>query len=236
VVNTTSNFTYDNTLNGYVERITTALGDDEPGHENTTYSKEYLAALICDVFVMLSQIHTSLFPVQEVEFTVKTGTCTQRLPDECEEFIEFMHVLDANGRCVPIYEGDFNTIERYASFPQPCRNCKGDVMASVPGYTAGISAKSDRLFNLSPMAPASIALKVVALCKNFDSIVGSGDKPLPQKLRGFAVMIEYLVLSLAVSKDDPALSTQHYNAFLQLANLSLQNQARLQELMDERNN
>lgn len=230
----TSNFRYENTLKGFVERLTTALGDDEPGNENCTYSKEYLAALICDAFVMLANVQTDLFPIQEVEFDIESNTCLQRFPEECEDVVSFAHILDADGRCVPVVDTEYKDIRRYATFPANCAGCKGGVMSTIPTYRIGVSPQSDRIFAIDPIPPPGVKIRGVVFCRNISSLVGEdGENPLPEKLRAFAVMIEFLVLSLATSKDDPVVAAQHYNAFLQLANFTTQQQIRMQEQINE---
>ena len=225
MANTDSTFTYENTLNGFADRITTTLGDDESGHANTTYDRDYIKSLICDAFIMLSRVETDLFPVEEVEFTPTSGQCIQRLPDECEEFLEWFRVVDGNGRKVPVMEGDYDTIKNTQFFPQPCYSCKGDVMSTVATYQAGFSPNSDRVYAMNPMVPEGTEISVIVLCRNINRAVGDGDQELPQKIRSHAMMLQFLVLTLITSKDDPVASQAHFQSFLGLANLSLQQQA-----------
>lgn len=231
-------FEYDNTLNGLVERVTTTLGDDEKGHANVTYDYDYLAALACDALVMLAKFDEDLITPIEVEFDIVADSCIQRLPAECEDFISWLRVEDDNGRKIPIVEGDYELIQRSAGFPQPCRHCRGDVMSVVTSYSIAFNEGSDRVFAFSPMLPSGsgAGLRLVALCRSVDQFVGDGTKELPGRLRGYALQIQWLVLTLATAKDDPAASQQHFQNFLSLANLNLQQQAFARRLvLDEQN-
>ena len=213
---TKAEYSYANTLEGLVERITSTLGDDEAGHDNVTYDADYLGALVCDALVMLTKFDEDLIDPIEVEFDITPDVCIQTLPAECEDFMSFLQIEDDNGRKVPLVEGDFDLIQRTAGFPQPCRHCRGDVMSPVTTYSYAFSESSDRVFALTPMLPGSsgASLRMVALCRNVGEFVGDGTKQLPSKIRGYALQIQWLVLTLATAKDDPQSSQQYFNLSL----------------------
>ena len=230
---------YPHTIEGICHRVSARLGDfdeDKGGTSNESWSECLVKSVVLDTLAMVSLLKPDLF-TEEIAFALESGSCLQKLPEECNRLVGFSCVETPAGT-VPVVMGDYRSIENVASFP-PIRRmkCSGRLTSSlgIASFTAAISTTNPRSFVINPLPANGEQYKMVAECISLEDFSDSPCDPLPDELRPWIIpLVELSLYQLKSIDSTDAAATQQSQAHLQtFLNLTAVSLAQVRNALDE---
>ena len=208
-----SDFEYERSIRGIVERIAYQLGDAEPGDEYAGYDKAWITARVQDTFKWLQGRRPDLF-ANEVQFTLTTGS-KQEVPDECDKLLEILSV-EVDGRELPAFQTDLPALHAarvYDKLLPSCASCQYDYAIS------GVDARS---FRISPPIRPSKPVTVTATCSDMNRFFRDCDLELDCDVaKWINTVIEYVLYqAYNMDSDNPvseSVADRHRSTFFELA-------------------
>lgn len=212
---TLSDFQYDQTVNGIVERIAFQLADAEPGDEYSAYDRKWIQARVYDTFKWLQGRRPNLFAT-EVKFPLRQGD-RQEVPEECDKLLEVLSV-EIDGQTYPAYQSDFDSMQASRVYDKLIPNCALDCGM----YDVGVSTVDPRSFLISPPVSPHKPVSVVASCSDMNRFFGDCDKVIDCDIaKWINTVVEYVLYQALNMDSDSNISTavaeKHRATFFDLA-------------------
>jgi len=203
-------------LHDIVAQASSILGDQEDGHEYTSFSQEVLTQFACTILPLIAEIHPDAF-TNSVKVALGEGEIHD-LSGECGDIVSVSHLEDKNGNVIPATKvKQFEQLKQLSMFPDPTRGCCDSAAVQ---YSFAIDPDSSTRITISPPIAPDANLTAAVLCKDLSGITSNPDVPLPPAARRFSAAIREWVLYSATSTDDEAIegasSGIHFANFVRL--------------------
>lgn len=217
MVTATSDFDFDLTVNGIVERIAYQLGDAEPGEEYDSYDKNWIKARVYDTFKWLQGRRPNLFANEKTFDLEYSGQSNYSVPDDCESLLEILNIV-IDGKLTPVNDSDYQALRNIQVYEKLLPNCVNDVCS----YHAAVSEVNSRVFHLSPPPPPGRSVQVIASCSDMGRFFDDCDKEINCEIAKWINMVVEYVLWQALSMDSEnptsaAAVDRHRETFFELA-------------------
>ena len=218
-----SNFEYERTIKGIVQRIAYQLGDADPGREHNGYDEQWIKARVYDTFKWLQGRRPSLFGHQET-FEL-TGGENQKVPDSCDKLLEVLSI-NIDGKECPVMEADFEALHAARVLSKHMPACALDLGI----YHVGISEIDARRFLISPPISPNKDVKVTVTCTDMERFFTDCDKEIDcDAAKWINTVIEYVMwVALNMDSDNPqnqSAADSHRATFFEFAPVQRREQA-----------
>jgi len=209
-----SEFEYDRTIRGIVERIAYQLGDAEPGDSYSGFDEQWIKARVQDTFKWLQGRRPNLF-ANEVTFELKGGD-RHDVPEECDKLLEVLSVT-VDGKVLPAYNVDFKDLQASRVYHKLLPQCDDACQ-----YDIGISEVDARSFLISPPISPVKPVTVTASCSDMNRFFDDCDLEIDCDVaKWINTVIEYVMYqALNMDADNPvsqSLADMHRSTFFDLA-------------------
>lgn len=153
-------FTYANTVEGIVQRITYQLSDAQTGYENQAWSREWIMARVLDTFKWFQSDEPNLFAGEQC-IELQSGS-KQDLPKDCEKLVDFDCYFDTRGREVPVFEASYSDVKSASVYHKlmPCCMYDGCTMS------AAMNPSNPRTFLVDPPIPPGKTIEMRVVCSD----------------------------------------------------------------------